>query len=78
MLYTVLRRTKCENSSLANKSHKNQVYNIVSSCRYEHQEMGQIASGKRGSLALTVSGYNCTVHCTVHFDFFMFGLESPF
>jgi hypothetical protein len=39
------------------KDTKNQVINIVRSCRYEHQEMGQISGGKRGSLALTVSGY---------------------
>ncbi len=51
------------------KDTKNQVTNTVSSCRYEHQEMGQISGGKRGSLALTVSG--CTV-CTLWFIYFWF------
>ncbi len=37
----------------------------MSTCRYEHQEMGQISGGKRGSLALTVSGY--MLYCTLWF-----------
>ncbi len=47
------------------KDTKNQVSNIVSSCRYEHQEMGQISGGKRGSLALTVSDYNTVLYTLI-------------
>ncbi len=50
------------------KDTKNPVSNTVSSCRYEHQEMGQMSGGKRGSLALTVSGY--ILYCTLWFIYF--------